>query len=87
MKSNGSQTLLSHWQALDRAILESARRWLGGAPGSPPWSQPWESDDPEVRSVWDQITRPENLTALVEWGRGTSSFNEFARERALRAIE
>lgn len=83
----GPQTLLSRWQALDRAVSESGKRWLKGGPGSPPWSWPWESDDPEVRSVWDQITRPEHLTALVDWGRGASAFNGFARECALRAID
>ena len=80
-----SAMLLSLRQALDAAVLEAERRaWANGS--GPPESLPWKSGDPEVRSAWEQLTRPENLAALGEWGRGVSSFNDFAKACTLRAI-
>jgi hypothetical protein len=59
---------MPYWDALDRLMLRGElRRWLDKEPGASIW--PWESDNPEVQAVWEQLTRAENLAALQDWGR------------------
>lgn len=82
----GQSPIYPLWDALDRLMLEGLGRWwVDGWPGA--WLPPWESDDPAVQSVWEQLTRPENLTALLDWGRDLESFNEMAFTSTAMAIE
>jgi hypothetical protein len=70
--------LMTHWCDLDRVYLTSEyARWVGNEPGSSFW--PWESDNPELRELWERLTHPANLPALEDWARGVDSFNDFAR--------
>ena len=62
------------WCDLDQLLLPEFQCW------------PWESRNPEVATVWERLTRPENLAALESWGEGEESFNEFAKGMALRAL-
>ena len=45
---------------------------------------PWESTDQCVAMAWQDLTRPENLTALLEWGK--RDLNPHARECTDKAI-
>jgi len=62
------------WCDLDRLLL---REFM---------CQPWESQNPEVHAVWEQLTHPDNLAVLEDWAQGVESFNEFAKSCALRAL-
>ena len=77
--------LLPLWSELDRVYVQSEYgRWLNSEPGASLW--PWESDNPALRTLWEQITLPENQAALEDWARGVESFNEFAKGCTLRAL-
>lgn len=46
---------------------------------------PWESTDSGVVAAWSSLTSPENLEALLEWGKG--ELNPHARAYTDKAIE
>ena len=46
---------------------------------------PWDSTDHRVTAAWLALTSPENLDALVEWGKG--NLNPRARACTDKAIE
>jgi hypothetical protein len=48
---------------------------------------PWESSDPQVKTAWEALTDPRNLTGLERWGDDAGGMNSFAREVTVKAIE
>jgi hypothetical protein len=66
--------LLPLWTKLDELLSREFMCW------------PWESDNPEVKAVWERLTHSDNLTALEDWAQGVESFNDFARGCTLRAL-
>lgn len=56
--------VLLNWLALQEAMsrVRRARPEKENAPLAP-----WDCDDNEVRYLWDDITRPNNLSILWEW--------------------
>lgn len=50
-------------------------------------TNPWESDDPQVKAAWDALTHPSNLAALEYWGREPERMNVVAQEATAKAIE
>lgn len=72
--SRSANPLYSLWCDLDRLLLLEFQCW------------PWESQNVEVASVWERLTRPEHLPALEDWAQGVESFNEYARGITLRAL-
>lgn len=79
--------LLPYWSELDRLILLGGElgRYRNKEPGASLW--PWESDNPSVQDVWEQLTRPENLSALKDWGRDLEQMNDYAFSCTAVAIE
>lgn len=77
---------MPYWEALDRLHLQGElQRWLDGEPGASIW--PWESDNPEVQAVWEQLTRPDNLVALADWGRDMRGWGGMGVGCTVMAIE
>ena len=62
------------WAELDRLLLREFMCW------------PWESQNPQVGTVWERLTHPDNLAALEAWSEGVESFDEFAKGCTLRAL-
>ncbi len=56
--------VLVSWLALQQAVtrLRQSHPKIENHPVTP-----WNCDDAEVRRLWEDITRPENLAALWEW--------------------
>ena len=48
---------------------------------------PWDSDKPEVRQSWNELTSPENIELLREWVDGADEMNPTARKMAFKALE
>jgi len=46
---------------------------------------PWDSDDEEISKAWESLTKPVNLSLLLEWG--ADDLNLEARKATDKAIE
>ena len=49
-------------------------------------TNPWDSNDPQVKAAWDALTHPNNLAALEYWDREPEKMNAVAHEVAAKAI-
>jgi len=47
--------------------------------------EPWNSEDPEIKTAWEALTAPENLEMLYEWN--ADDMNPTARTATAKAIE
>jgi len=69
------------WRKLSEAMnTPRAGESILGCRATPPW----ESADQCVAMAWQDLTRPDNLNALLEWG--TRDLNPHARECTDKAI-
>ncbi len=51
------------------------------------FTNPWESNDPQVMLAWDRLTNPVNLDGLELWGAEPDKMNPVACEATAKAIE
>ena len=50
-------------------------------------TNPWESNDLQVKAAWDKLTQPINLAALEQWGSEPQKMNPAAQHATAKAIE
>ncbi len=70
------------WAKLDKRLLEHQQLCMQDGTTIP--SFPWSAECPEILSLWDQLTHPDNLDALLEWQ--SPNMNNFAHAATVEAI-
>ena len=70
--------LIRLWNELDEELIQAA--WVRAANATP-----WQTDDAELKDIWDRLTDPCNLDAL-ERENQRKGLNDFAKETRERAL-